>query len=61
MEIADILMWIIIIIICLTIAPLMTIGIIFILADSLGLFGDIIGVIFFILGVGHMYYKITEL
>ena len=61
MEIADILVWIIIVIICLRIAPLMTIGIIFILAESLGLFGDIVGVILFILGIGHMFYKINEL
>lgn len=58
MDFINIMGWIIIIIICLIFTPLMTIGTILICANSLGIFGDIIGTICIIGGLVRMFVNI---
>ena len=55
----SILAQIILIIICFIIAPFMTIGVIFLLANW-GIIGNILFLIFFILGIIHMLYKLNN-
>lgn len=57
MEIVNILGWIIVVVICLLFAPLMTIGVILIYADDLGLIGDILGTFCIFAGFVHMLVK----
>lgn len=54
MEIFNILAIIICVIICLIFAPFITIGFIFINSSSLGVFGDVIGTLFIIIGIARM-------
>lgn len=60
MELFNILGWIIIIIVCFICAPCMTIGVILINANDLGFLGDVLGTIFLILGIIHMFVKIDK-
>lgn len=60
MEIFNIIAIVICVTICLCFAPFMTIGVIFIMAESFGKFGDAIGAILLIIGFARMINDVFE-